>query len=110
MPANPRTRTSASTSLAGPRSPTCTPPWWTCRVWRRPMAENPLAKLLGEYQDVGANAITFAGGSIEATEAGLGGLLGWVAGAGPWWSFREWSHRMSLDEGIAGGEGDAERL
>jgi hypothetical protein len=74
------------------------------------MAENPLATLLREYEDVGADALTLAGGSVDATEAGLGRLLGWVADAGPWWSFREWTDRMRLAEGIADAEGDAERL
>jgi hypothetical protein len=74
------------------------------------MAENRLATLLDQYRDVGADALTFAGGSVEATEAALGHLLGWVAGEGPWWSFREWTDRMRLAEGVAGADGDAERL
>jgi len=74
------------------------------------MAEKSLAKLLDEYDDVDAGSLTLAGGWVEATGEALDRLLGWVAGEGPWWSFREWTDRMRLAEGIVGAEGDVERL
>ena len=74
------------------------------------MSENPLARLLDACTDVGPGGLTFVGGSIDATEAALDRLLGWLGGEGGRWSFREWTDRVRLEEGVRGADGDVERL
>lgn len=59
---------------------------------------------------VGPEALTLVGGGADVD--GVERLVGWLRGMGlaRWWTFREWTHRMRLQEGLADLDDDLPRL
>jgi hypothetical protein len=68
---------------------------------------DPLAALAAP---VGGDKLALVGGWVDAAQ--VDALVAWLqkAGEGPWWSFREWTDRMRLTEGVAGIGDDVVRL
>jgi hypothetical protein len=63
---------------------------------------------------VSGGDLTLVGGTVD--ESAVDALVVWLAdtGAGPWWTFREWTNRMQLVEGLVEGveelQGDSVRF
>lgn len=59
---------------------------------------------------VGSESLTLVGGVVSGD--GIDGLVDWLRGMGlaRWWTFREWTDRMRLEEGLAGPADDLPRL
>lgn len=74
------------------------------------MAERlDLGAVLKDHPLVGADKLAFVGGAVKGTDAAVGVLLTWLGerGAGPWWSFREWTDRVRLCAGLVLGDAGA---
>lgn len=59
---------------------------------------------------VGPESLTLVGGVVQADR--VDALVEWLRGMSvtSWWSFREWTDRMRLEEGLAAPGGDLPRL
>lgn len=59
---------------------------------------------------MGPESLTLVGGVVQAD--GVERLVGWLRGMGlaRWWTFREWTGRMRLEEGLAEPGDDLPRL
>ena len=59
---------------------------------------------------IGPESLTLVGGVVDAD--GVERLVGWLRGLGQarWWTFREWTDRMRLEEGLDAPGDDLPRL